>query len=125
MPAGCARIIAAHPAVFYYLDVSPTDRARVLDWHRDVIRHPVPDAALVWDPIYSARNASAARSLTLDEIRAAGWVPWEEVGPGGADKGYSRPTPDPAEELSAGENWVIFLSPAATLPGPPRSPSRP
>jgi hypothetical protein len=124
-PTGCSRIVAAHPAVFYYLDVSPTDRSRVVEWQRDAVLRRPPGVALVWDPIYSARNASIARSLTVDEIEAAGWVRWAEIPFGGADKGYTRPTPDPAEQLSAGGNWVIFVSPAAAPPALPRSPSHP
>ena len=121
-PAGYPKVMASHPALFYYLDVSPTDRSRVVEWGRGTILRPPPGVALVWDPIYGPRNASAARSLTSDEVAAAGWVRWGELGGEGLDKGYARPTPDPAEQLSAGGPWLIFVSPAAAPPEPPRSP---
>ena len=34
---------------------------------------PLPGTLLIWDPIFSETNASADNTLTLTEIRQAGW----------------------------------------------------
>lgn len=107
-PAGYPKVLVAHPAVFYYLGVSPTDRGRTIEWRRDTVAHPAHGAALVWDPIYCPRNATAERSLTLAEIRSAGWVQWEELT---VSEPTGRPTPDPSDQLHGSGNWFVFISP--------------
>ena len=66
---------------------------------------------LLWDPIYSARNASVDRAVTLAEVKAAGWVRVPEF-----DKALAtppsasrRPTPDPADEVATSEPWAVFV----------------
>jgi hypothetical protein len=107
-PAGYTKIMVAHPAVFYYLGVSPTDRGRIIEWRRDTVAYPAQGAALVWDPIYSPRNATAERSLTLAEIRSAGWVQWDDLT---VSESTVRPTPDPSDQLQSVGQWFVFISP--------------
>lgn len=117
-PAGFTKILAAHPAVFYYLDVSPMDGDRIVEWRRESVAHPPPGTVLVWDPIYSARNAHTNRVVTLDDVRAAGWV--EATGFEDAlrepERVSRRPTPDPSDQLASPGRWVVFVSPPAPSP---------
>ena len=108
------RVLAAHPAVFYYLDVDPQDERQTVQWEKSSVARPEPGTVLLWDPIYSARNAQAQRVVTLDEIRLAGWVPVPELNgvlnrPPEAPP--RRPAPDPEAVLSSGEGWHVFRSP--------------
>jgi hypothetical protein len=113
LTAGYTRILAAHPAVFYYLDISPVDPDRVVEWRRDLMRSPPPDTVLVWDPIYGARNANTERALTLDEIRAAGWMQVPEFDPtlAAPTTPSRRPTPDPQDQLAPQGQWAVFVHP--------------
>ena len=112
-PAGYTRVLAAHPAVFYYLDVSPIDRGRVVEWHRDRVARPPAGTVLVWDPIYSARNARTDRVVTLGDVRRAGWV--EQTGVSAllapSKVRSHRPTPDPTDQLAPQGEWTVFVSP--------------
>ena len=114
-PEGYTKVMAAHPAVFYYLGVSPTDKTRVVDWTRQAVENPPPGTVLVWDPIYGPRNAHADRALTADEIAKAGWVPMPELDARLArtvDTAVATPTPDPAERIAVGGGWRVFVGPA-------------
>ena len=112
-PAGYAKVLAAHPAVYYYLGVSPVDRSRVVEWRTESIRNPPPGAVLLWDPIYSARNANVDRVATVGDVRAAGWVPRPDVTGLLAvpEERSARPTPDPAGQLAPQGDWAVFTSP--------------
>jgi hypothetical protein len=131
--AGYGKVLTAHPAVIYYLGVSPIDPAHVVEWRRDFIVRPPPGTVLVWDPIYSARNANVDRAVTLAEVRAAGWVQVPEFDRllATPPTESSRPTPDPADEVATKEPWAVFvhadnrLTPAEAPPAPRRSPSPP
>lgn len=117
-PAGFTKILAAHPAVFYYLDISPMDAKRIVEWRRESVANRQPGTVLVWDPIYSVRNAHSNRVVTLDDIQARGWV--EATGFEDAlrepESVSRRPTPDPSEQLASPGRWVVFVSPPAPLP---------
>jgi hypothetical protein len=131
--AGYTKVLTAHPAVIYYLGVSPIDPEHVVEWRRDSILKPPPGTVLVWDPIYSARNASVDRAVTLAEVRAAGWVQVPEFDPLLATPPTEPrgPTPDPADEVATKEPWAVFvhagnpLMPAEAPPAPRRFPSPP
>lgn len=107
---GYPRVIAAHPAVFYYLDVSPTDKSRVVEWRREFIAAAPAGTVLLWDPIYGPRNAHGDRAVTLEEVRSAGWVPLPEVDETLARTGVedSRPAPDPEDRLQVEGGWHAF-----------------
>jgi len=113
LTAGYTKVLAAHPAVFYYLDVSPIDHEHVVEWRKESVRNPPPGTVLVWDPIYSARNASTDRAVTLDDVRAAGWVQVPEFDQtlAAAPSGSSRPTPDPQDQLAPRGKWAVFVHP--------------
>jgi hypothetical protein len=116
--AGYPRVMAAHPAVFYYLDLSPADRAAVVESCRETIASPPPGTVLLWDPIYSARNALADRAVSLDEVTRAGWQPLPELDEvlRGSPPVETRPTPDPADRLSVKGEWHAFKSPRPLTP---------
>jgi hypothetical protein len=120
------RVLAAHPAVFYYLDVDPQDERRTAEWHKSSVAGPRPGTVLVWDPIYSARNADEQRVVTLEEVRGAGWIPmpgFDAVLNRPPSAAPRRPAPDPEAVLSSGEGWHVFRSPEpapASVPHGPR-----
>lgn len=100
-------LIASHPAVYYYLGVSPAGGRPTGDWHRDTIKAHPPGVLLIWDPIYGTRNASADRAFDLAEIQAAGWV---HVG--GADKVLNE-AGGAKVSRTAYHRWNVFRSPQA------------
>src|SRR5207244_6965650 len=106
-------------AVFYYLDIDPQDERTTEQWLKSAASRPRPGTVLLWDPIYSPRNAQAERVITLDELRAAGWVAmpdWDGRLAKLAANPSRRPSPDPESVLSTGQRWHVFRSPDAALP---------
>jgi hypothetical protein len=73
-------VIAAHPGIFYFLGTNPHDSP---DLGLGSLHSAASGTVLIWDPIFCETNASADFTLTLDEIRRAGW---KEI-----------PAPDPYE----------------------------
>jgi hypothetical protein len=71
-------LCASHPAFYYFLDISPSG-PKAREWHQQTIQSPPPGTILIWDPVYGKYNSDAARSITRDEIEAAGWVADEIV----------------------------------------------
>jgi hypothetical protein len=112
-PAGYTKVLAAHPAVFYYLDVSPIDHDRIVEWHRDTIANPPAGTVLVWDPLYGTRNARTERVITPEDIERAGWIPRPDINRTLAIpiEAGGRPTPDPADQLATGGEWMVFVRP--------------
>jgi hypothetical protein len=112
--------MAAHPAAFYYLDVSPTDHSTVIDWDRAAVRACPPGTVLLWDPIYSPRNAHGSRAIGLEEVRAAGWTALPELErsvAAAAVEDSRRPAPDPEAQLKVDGGWRVFVSPAVSPAG--------
>lgn len=92
-------LISAHPAISYFLDISPATS----QWHQRILADPPADALVIWDPIYSIFNADAARSITKDQLLRADWRTWEE--------GWRQMDDD--GPVSAGE-WEMFVSPRSS-----------
>jgi hypothetical protein len=91
-------LMLSHPAIFYFMDSGPGASAQGVEWTEATLAHAPPGTLMVWDPIYGVFNSDAQRSITLEEIERAGWVP-EEL----------------PEEI--GGDWRIFVSPQpATRP---------
>jgi hypothetical protein len=69
-------LASSHPALLYWLDMSPTNPRRI-EWRKDIIdSHPLPAGTiLIWDRINAMYNSDSARTISLDELRAAGWKP--------------------------------------------------
>jgi hypothetical protein len=67
-------VMSAHPGVWYYLDISPTDRRVARPWTRSTIQDIPPGTVLIWDPVYALYNADRRLSVTLEQIEQAGWV---------------------------------------------------
>ena len=88
-------LMLSHPAIFYFMDSGPGSSADGVEWKESTLAAKPPGTLMVWDPIYGVFNSDAARSITLEEIEAAGWVP--------------ESLPDDI----AGD-WRIFVSPQPT-----------
>ena len=61
-------------------------------------RQAQPGTVLVWDPVYGTHNADAERVVTLEEIRAAGWIERPELA-------------EPINQIGDSDDWHVFLSP--------------
>jgi hypothetical protein len=89
------RLMAAHPAVYYFAELSRFDD-RAPDFSQaEVARRPKGTLA-IWDPMYAWKNADTRRIVTPEEFLAAGWT---EV-----------PT-------AMGPRWRVFMSEAPGAPG--------
>lgn len=95
------RVCTAEMFIYYFLDVSPTDPRRALEYRRDKVSTPPPGTILIWDKTYSLYNADARRSIPFEELLTYGWLPAPDV-----------PVPS--------DDWRVFLSatPAATQEAP-------
>jgi hypothetical protein len=116
-PHGYPRVLAAHPAVYYYAGIDPQDEQSAADWRQEVVAFVPVGTVLVWDPIYATRNAHGDRLVTPADVRRAGWVEIPEFGKlltDAARQRGTRPAPDPAERLaSEGDaEWLVFRSKA-------------
>jgi hypothetical protein len=102
------RVCAAHVFVYYFLDVSPTDPVRGLEYVRGKLDPAPPGTILVWDPVYSLYNSDARRSIAVEELLASGWVETLQDSP------------------FVPSGWRILVSEPATAPrasdGPPPPP---
>ncbi len=92
-------LMLSHPAIFYFMDSGPGESVDGVEWKETTLAQKPPGTLMVWDPIYGVFNSDAARSITLDEIEAAGWA---------------------VEELpdDIGGDWRIFVSPQTAIPAP-------
>jgi hypothetical protein len=68
------RVLTNHPGIFYYMDVSPSDRRFVEPWLGTTVDHPPAGVLLLWDPRFSPVNADPALCVSLDRVMAAGWI---------------------------------------------------
>ena len=73
------RIMAAHPGIFYFLDISPCDRRRIEPWTPTSLSSAPAGTLLLWDPLYPAQNASAEHAITIEQVRAAGWSELQDL----------------------------------------------
>jgi hypothetical protein len=97
-------IAASHPAVWYFLDRSPSGEY-TREWRKGTIANPPKGTFLIWDPIYGVYNSDANRSVKLGAIRQAGWV-WHRgaiVGAMGIQGAFASP-------FDTG-GWHILISP--------------
>jgi hypothetical protein len=93
-------IMTAHPGIYYFLDqsmVGPGSR----EWKQSAVAAAPPGTLLVWDSIYGVYNSDQNRSVSLAQIKAAGWI--EGIGP-------SRSPAELAATMSD-NHWHIFHSP--------------
>ena len=119
-PNGYPRVLAAHPAVHYYCGIDPQDETLAADWRKEVIASVPAGTVLVWDPVYSTRNAHEDRVVTPQDVRKAGWVVDSEMAEllsRAARERGGRPSPDPTERLApeGQQEWLVFRSPQSRL----------
>jgi hypothetical protein len=97
------RILAAHPGIFYFLGVSQTDHSAAREWTKKTVDSAPPGTILVWDSVYGVYNSDTGRSVKLDEITRAGWIPLPtSLMRDKIDKDTKEQVPD----------WRFFVSPA-------------
>jgi hypothetical protein len=99
------RVLSSNPEVAYFMGVSLTDGGWIREWRKSVVAKAQPGTLLVWDPIYGLSNADDKRVVTLDQIRAAGWIEHPELAA-------------PFNDLGDGTKWHIFLSPTSIFGRP-------
>ena len=69
------RLISTAKDVYYFLDLSDTDKLRTAEWQRKTILNDHRGIILIWDPVYGRFNSDVSRSMMAEEIRDAGWIP--------------------------------------------------
>ena len=110
-------IMASHPGIYYFLDVSPTNTSRVRDLNVATITAPPPGTRLIFDSLYATHNADRGRVTTEADILAAGWLPDAEV-QGVIDevaRAANGPTTAPMTGHRTGlATWRAFKSPQAS-----------
>jgi hypothetical protein len=96
------RLCSAHPGVYYFLDISKVG-PQSLEWTKGHIASAPAGTLLVWDAIYGVFNADQTRSVSVEDIRRAGWLPG--IGP---SRGRNT-----SERLATASDaqWQIFRSP--------------
>jgi len=108
------RLVSTSKGVYYFLDLSDTDKMRTAEWQRKTIVEDHRGIILVWDPVYGLFNSDVNRSVPAEEIRNAGWIPIQVF-----DKKYSPP-PKKSSMIDVLANQIqpdelgptiIFLSP--------------
>jgi hypothetical protein len=67
-------LLFADPAIDYFLDTNAEDSTRSTPWNKELVADKPSGTLLIWDDGFSNMNSNADRDVTLDEIRAAGWV---------------------------------------------------
>jgi hypothetical protein len=94
------RLMAAHPGVFYFLDISPTERLKTREWTAANILAAPPGTILMWDRTSGMFNSDKRRSVSEQDIESAGWV-------------YDEEASDLVNDEDAGDDirWSIWLSP--------------
>ncbi|MGD0767186.1 MAG: hypothetical protein ABSB42_03080 [Tepidisphaeraceae bacterium] len=68
------RIMTNHPGIFFYLNASPWDRARVEPWSPDAIDHPPAGVLLLWDREFCTQNSDPILVAPLWRVEQAGWI---------------------------------------------------
>jgi hypothetical protein len=101
-------LLAAHPGVYYFMNISPTQRLESREWTKQTIAATPHGTILIWDPIYGVYNSDANRSVSLDSIENAGWAMDEQT----SDLINNSNTPDD-------ECWSVWLSPQSQSGAPP------
>lgn len=109
LPATHPRLMASHGAIYYYADISMHDRERAWPWGQSTVRDKPPGTLLIWDPVYGLYNADARMSVTIDQIRQAGWreIPWP------LDAPPPRRAWSEINHLNSpppGDTWRLFVS---------------
>lgn len=92
------RVQAAHPGIYYFLGISPTDKFRSTEWRLDLIQHPRPGTILLWDWVYGTHNSDRLRIVNPEEIIKAGWIP---VRVPRVEDGWTNRQ----------STWMVFVSP--------------
>jgi hypothetical protein len=94
------QLMTAHPGIYFFLDqsmVGPGSR----EWKQSTVAAPPPGTLLIWDSIYGVFNADQNRSVSLVDIKSAGWLPG--IGPTKNPAALAATAPD--------NHWQIFRSP--------------
>jgi hypothetical protein len=73
------RVMAAHPGVFYFLDISPTQKLQTREWTLANIQAAPRGTILMWDRTSGMFNSDKRRSVSEQDIENAGWVLNEEA----------------------------------------------
>jgi len=88
-------VIAAHPAVPYFLHTDPNAGNRQDAFTAARIKSLPPGTLLIWDPVYCTTNAIAEDAFTPDQLRAAGWIEDPQL-------------TSKLKENSTAKPWIVF-----------------
>lgn len=108
------KLMASHPGIFYFLDLSVNDTGRARQWDLETVRRAPGGTILIWDPIYGVYNATGDHSIRIKDLLDAGWIADPAV-----EAMLNRPINRPESENPIHTlipqplpgQWHIFLSP--------------
>jgi hypothetical protein len=66
--------MATPPSVYFFLDLSQSDKNRGAAWGKDNVRIHTPGTILIWDPVFGQSNADRNMIVPKDQVEAAGWI---------------------------------------------------
>ena len=78
------RVMATPPSMWFFMDISQSDRERGLTWTPANVKACPPGTILFWDPVYGQSNADATLVMSREVVEKHGWVYVGNVVYGGA-----------------------------------------
>jgi hypothetical protein len=100
-------LMASHPGIWWALDRSPNG-PHTFEWSVDRAEHPPTGTILIWDSIYSHFNSDRKRSITVKDLKSAGWREDDALATRCQTLCAEHLPPDQIPYLG---HWRIFLSP--------------
>lgn len=68
-------VMASHPGIYYFLDISPTDKSRTANRDKRTIASSPAGIILIWDSTYGLFNSDSEMSVGVQDLLKAGWKP--------------------------------------------------
>jgi hypothetical protein len=68
-------VMASHPGIYYFLDISPSDNSRTAYRDKRTIASAPPGILLIWDSTYGLYNSDSEMSIGVKDLLKAGWKP--------------------------------------------------
>lgn len=113
LPRQYTRLIATDIAVCYFLDLSPSDPERTVEYKLKTTGNPPPGVMIIWDPMYGVYNSDNERSFTAQQLIDHGWLPAKVFADPPPQPGGSGPVDKLARTIQQEKigDWIVFLSP--------------
>ncbi|MEZ0264475.1 MAG: hypothetical protein ACAI43_07100, partial [Phycisphaerae bacterium] len=78
------RVMATPPSMWFFMDISQSDKERGLTWTPANVKACPPGTILFWDSVFGMSNADASLVMSREVVEKHGWVYVGNVVYGGA-----------------------------------------